>query len=87
MPHHSGSDAAPWAPGLRHGDQVLTRRTFVQAFQSHQSLDHAEIIHHGGGSDRVAADKMIKLLRAKAQLYWKHWSALSAWLESTKTAA
>jgi GT2 family glycosyltransferase len=41
---------------------------------------HAEIIHHGGGSERVAADKMIKLLRAKAQLYWKHWSAFSAWL-------
>lgn len=41
---------------------------------------HAEIIHHGGGSERVAADKIIKLLRAKAQLYWKHWPTASAWL-------
>jgi hypothetical protein len=38
------------------------------------------IIHHGGGSERVVADKMIKLLRAKAQLYRKHWSPPRAWM-------
>jgi GT2 family glycosyltransferase len=40
----------------------------------------SEIIHHGGGSERVVADKMIKLLHAKAQLYRKHWSPPRAWM-------
>lgn len=39
----------------------------------------SQIIHYGGGSERVVADKMIKLLRAKAQLYHKHWSRPKAW--------
>jgi N-acetylglucosaminyl-diphospho-decaprenol L-rhamnosyltransferase len=40
----------------------------------------AEIIHHGAGSEPVAVDKMIRLLRAKAQFYDKHWSRPSAGL-------
>jgi len=38
------------------------------------------IIHHGGGSEKVAADKVVRLLRAKAQLYQKHWSPPRAWM-------
>lgn len=38
----------------------------------------SEIIHHGGGSEKIAADKMIRLFRAKAQLYHKHWPPLGA---------
>jgi hypothetical protein len=34
----------------------------------------AELVHHGGSSDRVRPDKMVKLLRAKVQLVRKHWS-------------
>lgn len=33
----------------------------------------AQIIHYGGASDRVRVDKMVKLFKAKAQLYRKHW--------------
>jgi N-acetylglucosaminyl-diphospho-decaprenol L-rhamnosyltransferase len=40
----------------------------------------AEIIHHGAGSEPVVADKMLRLLKAKAQLYRKHWSPFRAWL-------
>jgi GT2 family glycosyltransferase len=40
----------------------------------------AEIVHHGGGSEPYVASKMTKLLRAKAQLYGKHWSPTEAWL-------
>jgi GT2 family glycosyltransferase len=40
----------------------------------------AQIIHHGGGSEPDVAGKMTKLLRAKAQLYQKHWSPPKAWL-------
>lgn len=35
----------------------------------------ARIVHHGGRSDRVRAEKMLKLFRAKAQLMLKHWPA------------
>lgn len=38
----------------------------------------AQIIHHGGASDRVRVDKMVKLFRAKAQLYRKHWRRTAA---------
>ncbi|MEM7167479.1 MAG: glycosyltransferase family 2 protein [Planctomycetota bacterium] len=40
----------------------------------------ATIIHHCGASDTVRADKMIKLFRAQAQLYTKHWSPFRAML-------
>jgi hypothetical protein len=33
----------------------------------------ATIIHHGGGSERVRADKMVKLLAGKATLIERHW--------------
>lgn len=33
----------------------------------------AQIIHYGGKSDRIRADKMVRLFRAKAQLFEKHW--------------
>lgn len=38
----------------------------------------SEIIHHGGASEAVRSDKMIRLFRAKAQLIKKHWSPASA---------
>jgi hypothetical protein len=37
----------------------------------------ATIIHHGGASERVRADKMVRLFQAKANLFRKHWGALS----------
>ncbi|MEO6436725.1 MAG: glycosyltransferase family 2 protein [Tepidisphaeraceae bacterium] len=36
------------------------------------------LIHHGGQSEKVRADKMIRLFRAKAQLFRKHWSPAAA---------
>jgi hypothetical protein len=33
----------------------------------------ARAIHHGGQSDKVRTDKMIRLFRAKSQLFEKHW--------------
>lgn len=38
----------------------------------------AELIHYGGASERVRADKMVKLFRAKARLIEKHWSPAQA---------
>lgn len=38
----------------------------------------AELVHHGGASERVRADKMVRLFRAKAQLFAKHWSPARA---------
>lgn len=35
----------------------------------------ARLIHLGGQSDKVRADKMVRLLRAKAQYFRKHWGA------------
>lgn len=35
----------------------------------------AEIIHEGGASEAVRADKIVRLYRAKAQLMHRHWSA------------
>ncbi|HBS29617.1 MAG TPA: glycosyltransferase family 2 protein [Phycisphaerales bacterium] len=40
----------------------------------------AVIVHYGGASEKVRADKLVRLLRAKAQLIRRHWSAPSAWL-------
>lgn len=34
----------------------------------------ARLIHHGGRSERVRGDKMVRLFRAKRQLFEKHWS-------------
>ena len=36
------------------------------------------LIHYGGSSERVRADKMVRLFRAKAQLFHKHWSPAAA---------
>ena len=33
----------------------------------------AEIVHYGGASEKVRADKMVRLLTAKAQLFRQHW--------------
>jgi GT2 family glycosyltransferase len=34
----------------------------------------AELIHHGGASERVRSDKMVRLFSANAQLFRRHWS-------------
>jgi len=38
----------------------------------------ATIIHLGGASETVRADKMVKLFIAKALLYRRHWSPVAA---------
>ncbi len=38
----------------------------------------AEIVHIGGASEAVRANKMVSLFRARARLYRKHWSPRSA---------
>ena len=38
----------------------------------------AEIVHHGGASEPVRADKMVRLFRAKAQLFRKHWGPIAS---------
>lgn len=43
-----------------------------------QACREATIIHHGGASDTVRSAKIIKLFRAQAQLYTKHWSPFRA---------
>lgn len=40
----------------------------------------ATIIHYGGASETVKADKLVRLLRAKAQLIRRHWPPLTRWL-------
>ncbi len=35
----------------------------------------ATIIHYGGASEKILADKMVKLLKAKRMLMKNHWSA------------
>lgn len=39
---------------------------------------HAEIIHYGGASEKVRADKMVRLFRARSQLYVTHWKPFQA---------
>lgn len=39
----------------------------------------ATIIHYGSASESVRADKMVRLLKAKAQLFRKHWRPAAAW--------
>ena len=39
----------------------------------------AEIVHYGGQSDRVRPDKIVRLFRARRQLYTRHWSAAWQW--------
>lgn len=41
-------------------------------------LGDATIIHHGGASERVRADKIVRLFTAKALLFRKHWSPARA---------
>lgn len=38
----------------------------------------ATIVHYGGASEKVRAAKMIRLFRAKAQLFHRHWSPMAA---------
>ena len=40
----------------------------------------ARIVHYGGASEKARAGKMVRLFRAKSQLYSKHWSGSAAWL-------
>lgn len=40
----------------------------------------ATIVHYCGASEKVRADKMVRLFRAKEQLIRRHWNPLSAWL-------
>lgn len=37
----------------------------------------AQIVHYGGGSEKVRADKMVRLLSAKIELQKVHWSEVS----------
>lgn len=39
----------------------------------------AEIVHHGGQSDRVRADKIVRLYTARRQLYQRHWGKTWQW--------
>lgn len=39
----------------------------------------ATLIHYGGMSEPTRADKMIKLFRAKSQLFEKHWHPATRW--------
>lgn len=39
---------------------------------------NAEIVHYGGASESVKADKLVRLLRAKSQLMRRHWSPITA---------
>lgn len=41
---------------------------------------NATIVHYGGASERVRAEKLVRLLRAKCQLIRRHWSPAAAWL-------
>lgn len=56
---------------------------------------NAVIVHYGGASEKVRADKMVRLLAAKAELVQEHWSTLKrplgrqllrAWVLSRITA-
>ena len=38
----------------------------------------ARLIHYGGQSDRLKSEKMIRLFKAKAQLFRKHWNGMAA---------
>lgn len=38
------------------------------------------IVHYGGASETVQADKMVRLLKAKVQLMDRHWNGPSKWL-------
>jgi hypothetical protein len=40
----------------------------------------ATVIHHGGASERVREDKLVRLFTAKARLFKKHWGPLRATL-------
>ncbi|HEX2973908.1 MAG TPA: glycosyltransferase family 2 protein [Tepidisphaeraceae bacterium] len=39
----------------------------------------AKLIHYGGASEKVRADKMIRLFRAKTHLFQKHWNQHMVW--------
>jgi GT2 family glycosyltransferase/SAM-dependent methyltransferase len=43
-------------------------------------LHDVGLVHHGGGSDVVPADKYVKVLRGRCLYYEKHWSPAAAWL-------
>lgn len=41
-------------------------------------VPEAEIIHYCGATEKVRADKLVRLFRAKSQLFQKHWSPTAA---------
>ena len=43
------------------------------------SFPEARLIHHGGASERVRPDKMVRLFQAKVQLFRKHWNPRTVW--------
>ena len=43
----------------------------------------AAIVHYGGASEPVYADRMVRLLTAKVQLFRKHWRGPAAWYAVT----
>lgn len=47
----------------------------------------ATIVHHGGASEPVRDEKMIRLLRAQVRTMRKHWSSPAAWLGTRLLAA
>ncbi|MEG3806280.1 hypothetical protein DBT53_000710, partial [Aerococcus mictus] len=40
----------------------------------------ATIVHYGGASETVRADKTVRLLKAKVHLIRRHWSRATSWL-------
>jgi len=59
-------------------NQQLELSLLIQDGRVGNENPDAEIIHYGGISETVYANKMLRLFRAKALLFSKHWPAFSA---------
>jgi GT2 family glycosyltransferase len=57
----------------------LCLRARARGYRPH-FFPSASVVHHGGGSEPVKADKQIRLLAAKRLLIQRHWDAGTAWL-------
>ena len=47
----------------------------------------AQLVHYGGRSERVRGDKMVRLFKAKHQLFQKHWNPRMVGFGSTMLAS
>jgi len=56
----------------------LCLRAIAKGYQP-MITDQAVIIHYGGGSESIRADKMVRLLRAKTTLAFDHWNGNLKW--------